>query len=337
MVSCGGPGVRYLAQAAYGQFDIMSRRQPMDEVIADPDTPPRTREWLIEVKRVLAFAGEHGLDPHGNYRHFVQLDRSAAVYFTAASKPLAFEPKVFCFPIVGCFPYLGWFDLDEALLFRRDLQRRGWDVFMRGASAYSTGGWFKDPLMSSMLAHDDDPNGLATLVNTILHELVHSNILINDQGNFNESVASFIGDGLAAAYLERYYGAKSERLALYELSLEQGEVRVKRFAATYEELNKVYESAVSDAVKRKKKKQIIDRLVEELRLFRRPNNAWLVGFKTYNTGLDDFAALLKACGNDWKRYITVLRKLGKSSFPKPLAEDFKPVLAPIMKAGCRAN
>ncbi|HTM22959.1 MAG TPA: aminopeptidase, partial [Kofleriaceae bacterium] len=148
--------IRYVSQAAHGQLWLLHDAQPIDRVIADPGTDERTRRLLSEVPLIQAWGDAHGLDPQGNYRTFVERRGAAAVWYVAACKPLAFEPKVWSFPIVGSFPMLGWFSLEDALEFRRELSRGGWDVYVRGAIAYSTGGWFHDPVMSTMFL--DGPN-----------------------------------------------------------------------------------------------------------------------------------------------------------------------------------
>lgn len=335
VVASGCAGPRYLSQAAAGQIEILQRARPITEVINDPDTPERTVVLLQEVERVVAYAEANGLERKGTYKKYVELDRPVAVWFVGASKPLAFEPKVFCFPIVGCFPGLGWFDFAEALRFRDQLAGEGWDVWLRGAGAYSTGGWFPDPIYSSMLSDYDD--AYTYLINVTIHEMVHVNVLVNDQSSFNESVASFIGDRMAEQYIEQRYGADSELLAMYRQELVDEAARAELMSRAYKALDSLYESDVSDADKRKQKRQILAELETNVRFPRPPNNAALIGYKTYHVGYDEFEALWQACERDWHRFLRSVKSLNKGSFSEPLQEDLKPVLMPMVEAGCPAK
>src|SRR5690606_7987905 len=114
----------------------------------------------------------------------VKLKQDSVVYVVTVSDALRLNPKVFSFPIAGSFTYIGWFSKEDAQDFGRDFERQGYDVDVRGASAYSTLGWFRDPLLSSMIRE------LPDLVNIVIHESVHATLYIKDQSYFNESLAS---------------------------------------------------------------------------------------------------------------------------------------------------
>jgi predicted aminopeptidase len=335
VMASGCVGPRYLTQAAQGQLEILQRARPITEVINDPDTPERTVVLLQEVERVVAFAEANGLKRKGTYKKYVELDRPVAVWFVGASKPLAFEPKIFSFPIVGSFPGLGWFDFGEALRFRDKLADEGWDVWLRGAGAYSTGGWFPDPIYSSMLSDYED--AFRYLINVTIHEMVHVNVLVNDQASFNESVASFVGDRMAEQYIEQRFGPDSEQLAAYRQELVDDAARAELMSRAYQALDSVYQSDATDAEKRKQKQQILAELETNVRFARPPNNAALIGYKTYHVGHDEFEALWQACEQDWHRFLYSVRSLGKKSFSEPRQEDLKPVLMPIVEAGCPAE
>ncbi|MEZ4365953.1 MAG: aminopeptidase [Kofleriaceae bacterium] len=140
LVTCGlGAGClmpRYLAQAAYGQAGLLGGARPLDEVIADPEVPLRTRMLLAEVPEIKAYGASYGLDTRHNYHRYVELDGRAAVWFVGAADPLSFAPRRWCFPIVG-FTGLGWFDEDAAVRHRDELIAAGYDAFARPAGAYS--------------------------------------------------------------------------------------------------------------------------------------------------------------------------------------------------------
>jgi len=322
----------YVAQAGLGQLDLMHRARPIDDVLRDPATDERTRTLLVEVAPILDFARARGLDSKGNYRKFVALPRAASVWFVAAAKPLSLEPKSWSFPIVGSFTYLGWFDFVAAMRFRDRLKREGWDVMLRGARAFSTGGWFRDPVVSSMLSRRDD--AVSSLANVLFHELVHANVLVNDQSTFNESVASFVGDALAEEYIAWHFGQDSAELAQFREELAEDREVGARFTAAYAELDELYESSASDADKLAKKRQVMARLEQELDLLHRPNNATLHGFRTYNAGFPELAQLLDHCGRDWLAFLKVLRGIGEKEFPEEQADAIGPVIATRLRAPC---
>jgi len=325
--------LRYVGQAASGQWELVSAARPIPAVIADPETPEQTRELLSEVESVRRFAWQNGLDVAGNYRKYVELDREYPIWFVNASAPLAFRAKVFSFPIVGSFPGLAWFDKRDAEAFRDQLGSQGLDVNMRGVSAFSTGGWFADPIVWSMLSRS--PGAMASLINTVLHESVHATVLIKDQQYFNESLASFIADTMTGQYLQLASGeVLPKEFVAYESGKLSGRGRAKQLNLVYQELEAVYSSSLPDAEKYAKKKQIIDRLVKEMRLVNRPNNATLIGFRLYQVGGVNFSALYQACGNNWRRFLSAVSSVQAADFDKQQSSEIGPVLDALRTRGC---
>lgn len=315
---------RYVVQAAYGQLELLGYSRPIPEVLRDPKTDERTAALLREAGAIVAFAGQNGLSSHGNYRRYVELDRGQVVWFLTASRPLAFAAKVWRFPIAGSFPYLGWFAGAQAVRHREELEADGWDVYVRPVRAYSTGGWFRDPIISTMLLPND--NAIRYLAEVLQHELVHANVLVKDQAVFNESVASFIGDGLAESYLIARFGEESRDVALYRASLEAERVSGERMAKAYGELDALYKSGVSNPEKLAGKERITAALQEELHLLHRPNNASLQGFKTYNSGHDALVALFASCGKSWPRFIAAVKGADRRLFTKPHQTELDDVI-----------
>ncbi len=115
----------YVAQAAHGQFDMLARARPLDEVIRDPATPLRTAMLLAEIPEIKNYGRSYGLRIRSNYEKYTVLGRPAAVWFVGAADPVAFKPKPWCFPIAGCFPGHGWFDEDDAIRFEQQLEAEG--------------------------------------------------------------------------------------------------------------------------------------------------------------------------------------------------------------------
>ena len=333
--SAGCLQTRYVIQAGLGQLDLISRRQPVDGVVGDEHADARTRVLLAESKHIVAFARARGLRTKGNYEDYVELDRSAVVWFMAASQPLAFEAKVWNFPIVGSFPYLGWFDEYEARMIGKRLERDGWDVYIRPVRAFSTGGWFRDPVLSTMMSPEDD--AFRYLTNVLIHELTHANFLVTDQATFNESLASFVGDTMAEEYLIWRFGSDSDEVLLYREEQARYRERGLRLAAAYRELETLYDSARSDAEKRQQKAAVLGKLEREFGLGYRLNNAALVGFRTYNAGQDQFADLMRSCEGAWPRFFAAIRTLEDSAadaFPEPQTEDIDPIIAALAAKPC---
>jgi predicted aminopeptidase len=309
---------RYVAQAGYGQFDLLGRAKPLDKEIADPDTPARVAMLLAEIPAIKLYGRRYGLKIRRNYEHYVRLDRPAAVWFTAAADPVAFKPRKWCFPIAGCFAGLGWFDEQDAIDWKVKMEAQGYDAIVRPASAYSTGGWFPDPVLSTMLGGGDD--ALPELFNVIIHESVHATILVKDQPFFNESLASYIADTLTDAWIAERFGPGSPEHVAWTLGQALHLPRVARLLAAYKALKTVYESKATREQKLAEKAKIIDELVDDLKMRKRPNNASLTEVRVYNGGAAPLLVAHRQCG-DLRTLIEAAKTLTRRDFAKPLEDD----------------
>jgi predicted aminopeptidase len=324
--------LHFVTQAAAGQLELAGAARPIPDVLADPKTAPRTRELLSEVVYVKRYARLNGLKVAGNYEKYVELDRDFPIWFVNASHPLAFRPKTFSFPIIGSFPGLAWFDEEDAKDFAAELEREGWDVNIRGVSAFSTGGWFDDPIVWSMLS--SSPAAVGFLVNTVIHESVHATVLVKDEQYFNESLASYIADTMTDQYLRARFGPSSPELSMYVDANERSRVRAAELNGVYQALESVYTSKATRAEKLARKREIIDQLVASMRLAKRPNNATLIGFRLYQVGGDEFSSLYGACAQNWRRFLTAVSRVSAEDFGTPQRQDFGPVMAKVAAAGC---
>lgn len=322
---------RYLSQAARGQLDLLNRARPIDEVIADPDVPLPTRLLLSEVAGIKAYGSAAGLDTRRNYTKYVDVPDGAAVWFVGASKPLAFEAPRWCFPIAGCFTGLGWFDHDDAVEHREQLIRDGWDAMARPAGAYSTGGWFPDPIVSSMLDASVAP--YAELANVILHESVHATVFVPDQPFFNEGLAEAIGDDLTDGWLVERFGPDSAEQATWTAVQEWRRKRTERQFVAYQALDALYKSDLPREDKLARKQEILTALARELRMWRVPNNANLIELRVYKASYGAFGETVKACGGA-RNLIRAAHGVTRGDFKKDLDEDLAPILAKI-RARCR--
>lgn len=327
----GCTGARFVAQAARGQWSL-TQGVPLEQAMAAPETSPRTRRFLEEALRIKSYAAAHGLNVADNYNEFVQLDREYVVYFVNASDALSFTPRAFWFPIVGSFPGLAWFSPDDAREFAEALRAEGLDVNTRGVSAFSTGGWFADPIVSSMFY--DHPAALAFLANTLIHESVHATLLIADQQYFNESMAAYVGDTATPDYLARYHQDDPDLTTAYQEAIKLGRQRTDAMVAAYIKLNNLYLSFRSDEQKLARKATILEQLRQSLALEETPNNATLIGYQLYREGSYEFDQLYAACGRSWPQFLQSLSQLRSADFDQPQTSNIGPPVLRLARRGC---
>ncbi len=186
----------YVIRAGFAEARILSRRRPIPRVVADPATPTATREKLELVLHARAFAHHVlGLRVGQSFTTFSRVEHDTLMLVLSAAPKLSFREITWWFPIVGRVPYKGFFDFDEARAQARKLEARGYDAYVRPTSAFSTLGWFNDPLLSTVLRYGD-----IDLVNTVIHETTHNTIFVPSHVSFNESLANFVGGRGAIDY-----------------------------------------------------------------------------------------------------------------------------------------
>lgn len=189
LFSCSGCSPIYLAKAGWAQMKILTGRQPFDEILADPGTDQDTRRKILLTRQARAFAMHQlGLNAGNSYTSFTQLESDTLAWVLSAAYQDRLESKTWWFPIVGRVPYKGYASEKSARKAQEKLDRDGFDTYLRTTSAFSTLGWFADPLLSSLLRYDD-----VDLVETILHELSHNHLFVPGRVRFNESFATFVG------------------------------------------------------------------------------------------------------------------------------------------------
>jgi predicted aminopeptidase len=324
--------VCYLAQAAAGQDDISYRARPIEEVLKDRSVDPETRSMLSLIEDVKRFGETQGIKPTNSYREYVELDRPVVVWVVSASHPLRFEPVTWWFPIVGSVPYLGYFAERDAQRFAAELREEGWDVDERGARAYSTLGWFDDPILSTMIRPRHSAVG--DMVNVVIHESTHATYYVQSQSSFNESLADFVADQLTERYLTERLSLDRWELYEYREAAVQREEREKRFHKAYVDLDRLYRGKLSDADKLARKAVILRELEQDVDFWRPINNATLIGSRTYHGGNDVFGEVFAHCGRDWERFWTLMKTIDEDSFAEPQQADINPLLRRLMKKPC---
>jgi len=196
LLSSGGCSPIFLLRASYEEAKILSRRQPIERLVADRRIPEEQRGKLELVLRVRDFAADSlRLNAGDSYTTFSQLDSDTLALVLSAARQDRFEPYSWWFPIVGRVPYRAYFSERSAERAVESLTRQGYDAYVRPTSAFSTLGWFNDPMVSSLLRYDS-----IALANTVVHEIFHNTLYLPGQAMFNESLAQFVGARGAIAY-----------------------------------------------------------------------------------------------------------------------------------------
>lgn len=301
------PGLGYLWQALRGQLALWNRARPLAEVLRDERVSPRVRDLLARVPEVKSFGEKKGLKPTSNYQEFVDLDRPAVVWVVSAAPEFSFDAMKWRFPVAGEFSYLGFFSRERAEHYANQLRSMGgWDVDVRGASAYSTLGWFRDPVLSTMISEGDEAWG--ELVELVLHESVHATVFVSGQSEFNESLAQFSGEQLAREFLMESQNQSGSDAAVksYIQVLETGKAREARLRELLRSLRALYtEPSQNQTVLRSKKSELIQIARKDLGWKRELNNATLVQFETYGSQRWNFLELLKKdCSGSWPCFFT---------------------------------
>ena len=244
----------YSARTAWGGLRLMARREPVDRLLADSRTDAELARRLRSARRLVAFAEDELALPVGRaYDSYVELGRQYPSWTVTAAPELSVEPVVWCFPVAGCVSYRGYFTEERARRFAAGLEARGMDVEVGGVRAFSTLGWFRDPLLSSFLGLPEPE--LAAL---LFHELAHRRLYVKGDTTFNESFATLVEEVGVRRWLEG--PGRAEELARW-LGDQRTDARVTALAlATRDELARVFAELRPDDWKRERKAALLEEL-----------------------------------------------------------------------------
>ena len=310
----------YYEQAIDGQMQILQKQQPISDLIENPETPAQLRAKLLLIQSARTFAEKELLLPvNDHYLSYVELNRPYVVWNVFAAPEFSLTPETWCFPIVGCVAYRGYFKEADARRFGDALTQKGLDVYIGGAIAYSTLGWFDDPILSTFINLS-----ASDTVALIFHELAHGLLYIPDDTAFNESFATAVEqEGLRRwqmfTDLSKGY-ADWQRKRLYR----------QKFTALVSkyrnQLKVLYESNLATNEKRNRKAAVFNRMQSEFRAlksnhhemavynawFNRPlNNAQLISVSTYHDWVPAFSKMLSDSNGDLQRFYEKCRQLAK--------------------------
>ena len=310
----------YYEQAIDGQMQILQKQQPISDLIENPETPAAVREKLLLIQSARTFAEKQLLLPvNDHYLSYVELNRPYVVWNVFAAPEFSLTPETWCFPIAGCVSYRGYFKEADARRFGDALTQKGFDVYIGGAIAYSTLGWFDDPILSTFINLS-----ASDTVALIFHELAHGLLYIPDDTAFNESFATAV---------------EQEGLKRWQMFSDASQdyddwQRKRRYRQTFtalvskyrNQLKVLYESNLTPNEKRNQKAAVFNRMQSEFRAlksnhhqmavysawFNRPlNNAQLISVSTYHDWVPAFSKMLSDCDGDLGTFYERCRQLAK--------------------------
>lgn len=283
-----------------GQLRIIMNAKPIEEILDDPGFTHQQKSKIRLIQEVKAFALENGFKATTNYATVYDQQGQVALWNLSACEKYGFEPVQWTFPFLGSFSYKGFFDLEKAKAERQELEDLGYDTRIRSVSAWSTLGWFRDPIMSNMLDRSD-----GQLAETILHELTHATVFVKDSLQFNENLASFIGEQATIRFLKRHFGDSSTQLVEYLHQKEDSDLFQEHILRGKDYLEDLYADFSHDQPDREERKQeAIQHIVDSLdslkfhqeryyELFNRqlPNNTYFMSFQRYYANADELNTL----------------------------------------------
>lgn len=344
---------KHILHTGIGQWHIFNRSIPIKDVLKSPHTSSKVKEAILIIQGVKKFAIEElGLEATHNYNTYVPLDTEFVTWVVTASHPIYLRPKKWEFPIIGKIPYIGFFDEDRAKnylkklkeneehYYKIDKKKQPPDVYMRGSSAYSTLGWFSDPLYSSMIS-----KSILDMADLIIHESVHATIFIPSKIAFNERLANFIAIKGGIQYINKKYTPSHKISKDAKISRLKSEV----FYSFINEATQLYKKTVEAKAKEnfsaafekkniffKKLPKLYNKIYRGFGLGNAPkkyldklgkwNNANLVSYGVYFLNYSSFEALYKNCNKDLKLFIDILKKAykeNKEAFDKNPEEYLK--------------
>lgn len=308
--------IGYYGHLARGEYSMLAAREPIARIVADPTIDATLKARLELAERARAFASDRlGLPRNASYTEYADLKRAYATWNVFAAPEFSVQAVEHCYLLVGCLAYRGYFDRERAEAEAARLQAKGLDTWVGGSAAYSTLGWFADPILSTMLRWDDDE-----LASTIFHELAHQRLFVKGDTEFNESFATFV----------QYEGLREWRTARgLPAEGSAGRKREDEFEHlvldTRERLRALYATALPPDEMRVRKREEIERLRAEYERLRDTqwqgkgsydewiksdiNNAKLLPFGLYRRWVPAFAAVFAQEGADWKAFYASAAKI----------------------------
>ena len=307
-----------------GQLRMVRNAVPIDTLLNDPSYPDSLKQKLLYIKEIRQFAIDSiHLKDSENYNAVFDLNGQPTASVVQACEKYAMKKYLWKFPVVGKLPYKGFFDKADAEKEAKRLQDDGYDTRIVNPGGWSTMGWFKDPILSSMLRKDE-----ANLAELIIHELTHSTIFVKDNSELNENIADYVGENGAVLYLKSKYGADSPLITRYKNSIEDNLTLANYFLHSAKGLDSLYNTDgfknLPDSLKDIEKQRFIGSIIDGIdsvgfkafdptkikkNTLRNVNNTFFTGYMTYYNKKD---TLRDQCVNqfdgDFLRHLHYLKQ-----------------------------
>ncbi len=317
--------VGYYSQIISGHMRIVIGKSPVDEIVADDSVDDKIKHRLQVAQRARQFGIKQLQLPDNNsYTSFYDTGKNYVTWNVVAVEEFSFKPKTWCFPIAGCVSYRGYYAEQDAKSYAASLADEGFDVAVNGATAYSTLGWFRDPLLNTMLARSDP--SIAAL---LFHELAHQKLYVGNDSTFNESFASFVErEGLRRWQENQKKLHPQQNSSQMIAELDARKARQKDFIAllknTKDDLEELYQSSIDIDAMREQKKLRFKKMLEEYQQLKESwrgyagydgwfsrdlNNARLASVGTYNDYIPAFQVLFDESGGSFEKFYSASQEL----------------------------
>jgi len=332
----GCANVSYYVQSVSGQLDVWRRERPIAEVMADPATAQALKDRLARVLEIRAFASrELGLPDNASYRRYADLGRPFVVWNVFAAPEFSVQPLQSCFLFAGCVSYRGYFAREDAERHSAGLAEQGYDIYIGGVPAYSTLGYFADPVLNTFIHYPE-----AEIARLIFHELAHQVAYVRDDTVFNESFAVAVEQEGVRRWLARSGDAKQREQ--FERSRR---IRAEFFSLVQkhrERLDALYHTRLAPDAMRGRKREFLAELEAEYRSLQagwggfsghdrwfagKPNNAQLASVAAYSQLVTAFEALLGREGGNLSAFYAAVRSL--AALPKDERDVRLAALLPV--------
>ncbi len=304
IVTPGSCQISYLTQAMSAHLKIMHARQPIEKILTEDKIDVKTRDKLKMVLDVRKFASkELGLPDNKSYTLYSDIKSDYLGWNVYCTPRFSVEPKTWCYPVAGCVVYHGYFKKEKALEFASQMNEQGLDVYVSGFSAYSTLGWYNDPILSTNLRYDS-----VDLAGLIIHELAHQKLYRKGDSRFSEGFAETVERAGVLRWLQSLGRNDQVQQAIREW--EESDKTVERMLSTRNELSALYKSHADSTSMQNQKDSILNVLERDLNIKnKRLNNAYLVPISTYHSMIPYFQGILDSCGRDFRKFYEKVKSI----------------------------
>ncbi|MEP6609857.1 MAG: aminopeptidase [Burkholderiaceae bacterium] len=320
--------VGYYVQSIHGHFAMLHAARPIHDIVADPAVEEPLKQRLQRAQRIRTFASTAlALPDNRSYRSYADLQRPFVVWNVFAAPELSLDLKHWCYPVVGCAAYRGYFNHDAADRVAAQLRADGYEVNVGGVAAYSTLGWFADPLLNTFISGTE-----GQLAGLIFHELSHQVVFVGGDTTFNESFATSVEREGVRRWLA-VNGDEASRRAYLDFAQRRSQF-LDLLLKYRESLAQNYLAQQPDDVKRARKQQLLSMLKVDYARLRATwggfagydrffaqdlNNAHLAAVATYNDWVPAFERLLAQNGGDFARFYEQVKDI--AAMPKQRRDD----------------